>query len=520
MRFLGSVDCVALFFIKMKEKKRRKLPIRVKTALMMIVLSAIIVESAMLFFSLSSLRTNSNSYKKMADNLSHTISETIDTDKVKTVRDQVKAIVDIKGKDNPRIEDLKQNSEDETYLRQFQGVKESEDYRDLLDTLQRVQINSTKEVDSSYILYFDKDYEFNVYLVDSADSITNYNINVACVTGTIDDIYPEDRGLINDPTDGFKPTIVKDGTYGWVVTAGAPIYLNHDKNSEVVGYVMVDVSMYHIRKSQRNNILQLFFFLTVSMILVLALGLLYIHNVLLKPLKRLNNVSKKYDLSEPEETHESFKNLNIKSHDELYELSESMKKIENDVYEKIQELTKMNEELIASQQQAEKMRGLANKDSLTGVRNKTAYDNVIRKINDEIETNPDIEFGIAMIDLNNLKVINDEEGHDSGDAALIKLSNIVCGIFAHSPVFRIGGDEFVVILRNTDYQNSMKLIKEFNKKIEDLSKDEHLYNFEKTSASIGYSIYNKKEDTCAEDVFKRADEAMYERKRQMKAGRK
>lgn len=66
-----------------------------------------------------------------------------------------------------------------------------------------------------------------------------------------------------------------------------------------------------------------------------------------------------------------------------------------------------------------------------------------------------------MIDLNYLKLINDNFGHDKGNIAIKKICNIVCVTFKHSPVFRIGGDEFVVILENEDYDNIHTLIKQF-----------------------------------------------------------
>ena len=96
-----------------------------------------------------------------------------------------------------------------------------------------------------------------------------------------------------------------------------------------------------------------------------------------------------------------------------------------------------------------------------------------------------------MVDLNFLKRINDTYGHEQGNIAIKKLCYIVCHVFEHSPVFRIGGDEFVIILENDDYKNIESLIKEFN-----------------DNASI---------DSSAANVFKRADKAMYNRKREMKA---
>ena len=87
----------------------------------------------------------------------------------------------------------------------------------------------------------------------------------------------------------------------------------------------------------------------------------------------------------------------------------------------------------------------------------------------------------------------------------------------HSPVFRIGGDEFAVILKGVDYDNVDNLIAEYYEQEDKMAKDETLESWEKISAAIGYSVFDKTVDNCVESVFERADAAMYEKKRQMKA---
>ena len=128
-----------------------------------------------------------------------------------------------------------------------------------------------------------------------------------------------------------------------------------------------------------------------------------------------------------------------------------------------------------------------------------------------------IHFGIAMIDLNNLKKINDNFGHEEGNYAIKKLCEIVCNTFVHSPVFRIGGDEFVVILKGSDYAIVYSLIANFKHELFMLEKNENLKQWEKVSAAIGYAEYESIKDASVTDVFKRADQKMYEDKKEMKA---
>ncbi len=193
--------------------------------------------------------------------------------------------------------------------------------------------------------------------------------------------------------------------------------------------------------------------------------------------------------------------------------------VEKDIDSYIENLTRTREQLTTARRQADDMHELAHMDALTGIRNKLAYDKEILRIDGELG-NGFTELGIAMIDLNFLKVINDTYGHECGNFAIKRLSSLICAVFAHSPVFRFGGDEFVVILRNNDYDNLESLVRDFNRLLEEGENDPQLQPWEKISAALGYAIFDPATDHCTEDVFKKADKCMYERKKAMKALRK
>ena len=97
---------------------------------------------------------------------------------------------------------------------------------------------------------------------------------------------------------------------------------------------------------------------------------------------------------------------------------------------------------------------------------------------------------------------------------------LVCEIFEHSPVFRVGGDEFVVVLKFRDYRNVDNLVGDFNARLEKLQNDDTLNPWEQISAAIGYAKFDKSVDKTVDDVFKKADKAMYDKKVAMKAERK
>ena len=95
----------------------------------------------------------------------------------------------------------------------------------------------------------------------------------------------------------------------------------------------------------------------------------------------------------------------------------------------------------------------------------------------------------------------------------------VCEVFEHSPVFRIGGDEFIVVLKFRDYKNVDNLVSEFNERLEKTRNDDTLKPWEQLSAAIGYHKFDKTEDKTVDDVFRKADKAMYDMKVAMKAQR-
>ena len=156
---------------------------------------------------------------------------------------------------------------------------------------------------------------------------------------------------------------------------------------------------------------------------------------------------------------------------------------------------------------------LARRDELTGVKNKTAYKELEASVQGSIENNIDsLAFAIIVCDTNNLKKINDTKGHAAGDEYLRDSSNLLCNVFVHSPVFRVGGDEFVVFLQGNDYSARHELIDKLRSQI--------LEN-NKTGTGVilasGISEYNPESDKFVSDIFKRADKEMYDNKKQLKS---
>ena len=154
----------------------------------------------------------------------------------------------------------------------------------------------------------------------------------------------------------------------------------------------------------------------------------------------------------------------------------------------------------------------ANIDSLTGVKNRNAYRIYEERLNAQIEMDRAPEFGIVILDVNDLKKVNDTEGHKAGDQFLRDACKIICTTFKRSPVFRVGGDEFAVLSQGDDYKRLDELIDMMN------AHNEEAVNQGGIVIALGMSRYDH--DTKVATVYERADQLMYENKSALKARKK
>ena len=171
---------------------------------------------------------------------------------------------------------------------------------------------------------------------------------------------------------------------------------------------------------------------------------------------------------------------------------------------------------------------LAYADALTSVHNKGAFDIYVRELEARFRTETP-EFAVCMFDCNDLKAINDRYGHQKGDEYLKNASKLICEVFSHSPVFRIGGDEFATFLLNGDYENREELARIFAESCgrkgnagaaEDAAgpASEADIAVARPDVAWGMAVYDPEKDDSVEDVIVRADILMYANKRERKEG--
>ena len=158
----------------------------------------------------------------------------------------------------------------------------------------------------------------------------------------------------------------------------------------------------------------------------------------------------------------------------------------------------------------------ANVDALTSVRNKGAFTAFIEEMQKTMEEKPEAsEFAIGIFDCDDLKTINDRYGHDKGDVYLKTASRLICKVFQHSPVFRIGGDEFAAILQNDDLKNMEGLLAQFEERKNKIT-GSAVQPWEQAHISVGIAQFDPEKDSGVTDTVRRADQMMYKHKKASK----
>lgn len=241
----------------------------------------------------------------------------------------------------------------------------------------------------------------------------------------------------------------------------------------------------------RINIIStvIFFLIFNSVILI---GAFIIHNYVM-PIKKLSEASQKIMEGDMEI------DIEYKGEDEIGILIDNFKKMASNLDERLEEYSTM-----------------AYTDAMTRVNNKASFEVIEAVMDNKIQENYS-DFGIVVADLNNLKTTNDRYGHTSGDGMIKTAASVISRAFSHSPVFRIGGDEFAVVVEKEDYQKREELIDEIYVLLRELNNN--LPPDKRISIACGMAVFQKGEDTSFKDVFERADRMMYDNKRSMKQGR-
>ncbi|MGX8728768.1 MAG: GGDEF domain-containing protein, partial [Lachnospiraceae bacterium] len=311
------------------------------------------------------------------------------------------------------------------------------------------------------------------------------------------------RSILESHKEAF---VVNTSTWGTDYTLARPV---KDSGGNYYALLCVDVAIEEINKTVFMNVY-------INIGVIIGCGLLFIIMFLrwlkayvIRPLGILEKSVTDYAESaegkkEPADLLYTVPELGVRN--EVLTLAEKVRQLSICMRDYVQQV-------LNAQKETRGLKEQILQDPLTLVKSKAAYnleENVLQESIDKGKA----EFAILMADMNNLKFINDKYGHERGNVYIIGGCRLICDIFDHSPVYRVGGDEFVVILRGRDFERRQELMKTLQDKVWESMNNESLKPWERYSVAIGMGEYEEGDDV--DSVLRRADQAMYAEKIRIK----
>ena len=265
-----------------------------------------------------------------------------------------------------------------------------------------------------------------------------------------------------------------------------------------------------IRKQLTDNILDILVIIVIVALLFASAFIVWADTNVVRPIRLLEKevrgmAEKSHGQRNPETMRLELPE--IRTGNEVESLAQASKNMIDDMREHVKDLLKQEKELA-------KLNAMANRDPLTRVGNRNAYESFAEALQLKMSEGPQ-EYAILVMNTNGLKKINDEYGHEKGDLYLLKACRIICEIFHHTPVFRLGGDEFAAIMSGEDYRNRTELVKQARKELLRAETDETAAPWERVSAALGITDYDRKNDKTVKTVMERAKKLMMEDKQRI-----
>ncbi len=270
-------------------------------------------------------KTINSEYEKNVTNLAHTVAVSVDGDNIGLLRDKVVEVYE--SLDKKVGSDMMGTPEFDEYISHYQGIKETPEFKTELKKLQRISEANGVDI---YVVYVYPKEKITFYLADGSE--------IANDPGVYDPLYEVNYAVLDDPSIGYPAYITNTPEYGWLVTAGYPIY---DSKGEVVALGLADISMNDI-KAKETAFTWLLAGLTLLIAVVLSsIFILLIKQQVVSPINKLSKAALNYYSTEKGH---AFSGLNITTGDEIENLSDAMKHMEQDINEYVDNITAITAE--------------------------------------------------------------------------------------------------------------------------------------------------------------------------------
>lgn len=300
----------------------------------------------------------------------------------------------------------------------------------------------------------------------------------------------------------------ENSAWGNCYTACMPL---RDTAGETFAVICADIPTDNVRNSVRSYVVRSVAITVLVGALFSVLMMIWVRRNVTGPVSQLESsargfAAKSHGLKNPHML--TFDAPEIHTGNELESLSDAIAKMADD-------MRSYMEGILSAEQRATVAEKDAYQDALTHVKSKAAFNGKMSELNEKIETSG-AQFALVVADLDDLKGINDSFGHEHGDDYIIGSCKILARVYKHSPLYRVGGDEFVAVLQGEDYMNREALLETAKAEFSRARSDTERQPWDRYSASVGLAVYSGAAGQTAEDVLSLADEDMYRRKRQCK----
>ncbi|MCR5717416.1 MAG: diguanylate cyclase [Oscillospiraceae bacterium] len=444
-------------------------------------------------------------YKSITIDSARNFASLLDADYLRLLRDAAAS------EEFQQLRDAAEEEDDEAAIETY--LREHELWDGYAATRKQL-MNYLGNMDDIKYLYIvapgDANAEYDMYLVDDEE-------NPLYETGYYEPREAEFAGVDFSRTE--LPPSISNGDWGWLCSAFAPVF---DASGEFVCIVGCDVGMDDIMSQRHHSLLYILIGALIFSAVVLACAVWFIRRIAVKPLNLLTAEMRKFKPAENISYEQAgVAQLDLKNNDEISDLYQGIRTMQINIIDYLNNMSALQKDkeraesdVKAKEIQIGQISQEAYRDVLTGVGSKTAYTKKIAQLNADIEEGHAC-FALVMVDLNDLKRINDKYGHKAGDSYIKGCCRMICERYKHSPIYRIGGDEFIIILQGRDYENRFRHLEDIKAEFEAAYSKQNCEPWERYSASIGMADYAS-DDNTVELVFKQADREMYENKKAFK----
>ena len=336
---------------------------------------------------------------------------------------------------------------------------------------------------------------------DEYENMSDLLIHLNQLTG--DSYSPETAQKYLDAYNSGELSFFVEETEEWgtALTGLLPLF---DSAGKPVAALCMDIDISSIRNKVFEHLLNTCLIIVTIGLLFASVFIVWADKSILKPIRILEKgvqrvTQQSRDPQNPDGIVLSVPE--IQSDNEIGMLARSAEKMSEDLREHMQNV-------VAREKELARVSAAASRDELTHVGNLKAYNQYAGNLQLKM-TEEKLEFAILMADVDDLKKQNETLGHDRGNQYLKNCCAVICDVFRHSPVFRVGGDEFVVVLTGEDYAHRRDLIRNVRERFRQSWLNEDAAPWERLSVSIGIADYQAS-DKSVDDVLRRADHAMYE----------